>query len=130
MKQTRRVSVSSPPPPTPTMPATPMMPATPTLGLGRSRMDALPDAVTVLGISWLDRRTYARACRLSHRFRKLSRLPAAAPADVRVVLDARAGNATCVAATAWLLRMTPRTVALEFRDANAIDPALLKPGTF
>jgi hypothetical protein len=46
------------------------------------------------------------------------------------VLDARAGNATCVAATAWLLRMTPRTVALEFRDANAIDPALLKPGTF
>jgi uncharacterized membrane protein YgcG len=66
---------------------------------------------------------------VSRRFRKLTRQPAAAPADARVVLDARTGDATCLAATAWMRRMTPRAVALEYRDANAIDPALIRPGS-
>ena len=82
----------------------------------RPPFESVPDAVATLVISRLVLRTYATTCRVSRRFRGLTRLPAAAPADVRIVFDSRAGGASCAAERAWVERMAPRAVSLDLRD--------------
>ena len=122
MRKTRRVVVVPPqpqPPPTPPLSSASRL-SSPT-GRGLPTLAAVPDAVLTHAISWLDWNSYRRTCRLSQRFRRLSRLPAATPALVSLeppAPDEDENGAIRTAAVAWIKRASPATVALDLHRAS------------